>query len=68
MITCVTAQNSVQVKCVEPLKKDTLTSQIDTLFSDFDIKSLKTGMLLNDSIINATALKTEILFTIPKYY
>ena len=39
VITCVTAQNSVEVKCVEPLKKDTLTSQIDTLFSDFDIKS-----------------------------
>ena len=59
MITCVTAQNSVQVKCVEPLKKDTLTSQIDTLFSDFDIKSLKTGMLLNERIINATALKLK---------
>ena len=65
VITCVTAQNSVQVKCVEPLKKDTLISQIDTLFSDFDIKSLKTGMLLNDSIINATALKLKS-FSIPK--
>ena len=35
VITCITAQNSVEVKCVEAVKKDTLTSQIDTLFSDF---------------------------------
>ncbi len=42
VITCITAQNSVEVKCVEAVNNDTLTSQIDTLFSDFDIKSLKT--------------------------
>ena len=65
VITCITAQNSVEVKCVEAVNNDTLTSQIDTLFSDFDIKSLKTGMLLNDSIINATALKLKS-FSIPK--
>ena len=65
VITCITAQNSVEVKCVEAVNNDTLTSQIDTLFSDFDIKSLKTGMLLNDRIINATALKLKS-YSIPK--
>ena len=65
VITCITAQNSVEVKCVEAVNNDTLTSQIDSLFSDFDIKSLKTGMLLNDRIINATALKLKS-YSIPK--
>tara|TARA_B100000945_G_scaffold280792_1_gene248129 strand:+ start:466 stop:1248 length:783 start_codon:yes stop_codon:yes gene_type:complete len=52
VITCVTAQNSVEVKCVEAVKKDTLINQLDTLFCDFDINALKTGMLLNERIIN----------------
>ncbi len=65
VITCITAQNSVEVNCVEAVNKNTLISQIDTLFSDFDIKSLKTGMLLNDLIINETALKLKY-YSIPK--
>ena len=59
VITCITAQNSLEVNSVQAVNKDTLISQIDTLFSDFDIKSLKTGMLLNDLIINETALKLK---------
>ena len=47
VITCITAQNSVDVTCVEAVEKNTLLSQLDTLFADFDIDSLKTGMLLN---------------------
>ncbi len=65
VITCITAQNSLEVNSVEAVNKNTLISQIDTLFSDFDIKSLKTGMLLNDSIINETALKLKS-YPIPK--
>ena len=64
-ITCITAQNSLEVNCVEAVKKDTLISQIDTLFSDFNINALKTGMLLNESIINYTASKLES-YSIPK--
>jgi len=37
VITCITAQNSIEVKCVEAVEKNTLLSQIDTLFSDFGI-------------------------------
>jgi len=47
VITCITAQNSLEVTCVEPVEKNTLISQLDTLFSDYAIDSLKTGMLLN---------------------
>ena len=65
VITCITAQNSVEVRSVEAVNKDTLISQIETLFSDFDIKSVKTGMLLNENIINETALLLKS-YEIPK--
>ena len=57
VITCITAQNSLEVTCVEPVEKNTLLSQLDTLFADFGIDALKTGMLLNERIINDTASK-----------
>ena len=65
VLTCITAQNSLEVNRVEAVEKDTLISQIDTLFSDFDINALKTGMLLNEGIINETALKLKS-YSIPK--
>ena len=65
VLTCITAQNSLEVNRVEAVEKDTLISQIDTLFSDFDINALKTGMLLNEGIINETALQLKS-YSIPK--
>ena len=64
-ITCITAQNSQGVTSVEALQSNILINQIDALFSDFDIKSLKTGMLLNERIIITTAKKLKE-YTIPK--
>lgn len=64
-ITCITAQNSLDVNFVEAVNKDTLISQIDTVFSDFNINALKTGMLLNERIINDTASKLKY-YSIPK--
>ena len=61
VITCITAQNSVEVSCVQPVEKNTLINQLDTLFADFGIDALKTGMLLNERIINDTCL----LYTSP---
>ena len=57
VITCITAQNSIEVTCVEAVAQSILLNQFDTLFSDFDINALKTGMLLNERIINDTASK-----------
>ena len=57
VITCITSQNSIEVRSVEAVEKNTLLSQIDTVFSDFDVEALKTGMLLNERIINDTASK-----------
>tara|TARA_Y100001968_G_scaffold26806_1_gene20919 strand:- start:7143 stop:7925 length:783 start_codon:yes stop_codon:yes gene_type:complete len=58
-ITCITAQNSLEVTCVEAVQANTLKNQIDTLFTDFPIQSLKTGMLLNENIIINTAKKLK---------
>ena len=59
VVTCITAQNSFEVKCVQPVESKTLISQFDTLFSDFSIEALKTGMLLNENIIYNTAAKLK---------
>ena len=64
-ITCITAQNSMEVTCVEPVESNILINQIDALFSDFKIQSLKTGMLLNERIIIDTGKKLNEFF-IPK--
>tara|TARA_Y100001968_G_scaffold149179_1_gene136423 strand:+ start:194 stop:976 length:783 start_codon:yes stop_codon:yes gene_type:complete len=65
VITCITAQNSVGVVGVEAVESNILINQIDTLFSDFEIKCLKTGMLLNERIIMNTGTKLKE-FSIPK--
>jgi len=64
-ITCITAQNSVEVTDVEAVQSHILINQIEALFSDFDIKCLKTGMLLNEKIIINTATKLKG-YSIPK--
>ena len=64
-ITCITAQNSFEVNCVEAVERNTLISQLDTLFSDFNINALKTGMLLKESTINDIAFKLKS-YPIPK--
>ena len=57
VITCVTAQNSLNVIDVQPIAIKTLNTQLEALFADFKINALKTGMLLNEEIISNTALK-----------
>ena len=64
-ITCITAQNSKGVTGVEAVESHILINQIDTLFSDFEIRSLKTGMLLNERIIIDIGTKIK-QFSIPK--
>ena len=65
VITCITAQNSVEVTSVEAVKSQTLINQIESLFLDFKIQALKTGMLLNEDIITNTAKKLKE-YSIPK--
>lgn len=54
-ITCVTAQNTCGVSRVDALTPEAITAQIDAVISDLAVTALKTGMLLNRELIEATA-------------
>ena len=54
-ITCVTAQNTCGVSRVDALPPEALSAQIQAVISDLPVAALKTGMLLNRQLIEATA-------------
>jgi hydroxymethylpyrimidine/phosphomethylpyrimidine kinase len=54
-ITCVTAQNTCGVNRVDALPPEALSAQIQAVVSDLPVGALKTGMLLNRPLIEATA-------------
>jgi hydroxymethylpyrimidine/phosphomethylpyrimidine kinase len=54
-ISCVTAQNTRGVSRVDGLPPEALTAQIEAVVSDLAVGALKTGMLLNQPLIEATA-------------
>ena len=64
-ITCVTAQNTCGVSRVDALPPEALTAQIEAVLSDLQVAALKTGMLLNSALIEATAHALQAL-TIPR--
>jgi hydroxymethylpyrimidine/phosphomethylpyrimidine kinase len=63
-ISCVTAQNTCGVSRVDALPAEALTAQIEAVLADLPVAALKTGMLLNRSLIEATARSLAPL-TIP---
>jgi len=54
-ITCVTAQNTTGVSRVDSLPPEALSAQITAVLTDLPVAALKTGMLLNAGLIEATA-------------
>ena len=54
-ISCVTAQNTTGVSRVDALPPEALSAQITAVLTDLPVAALKTGMLLNASLIEATA-------------
>lgn len=54
-VSCVTAQNSCGVERVDALSPDALKAQVETVRSDLPVAALKSGMLLNADLIEATA-------------
>ena len=64
-ITCVTAQNTCGVSRVDALPPEALSAQIEAVLTDLPVAALKTGMLLNRSLIEVTARALEPL-TIPR--
>lgn len=54
-LTCVTAQNTLGVTQVEGLSSELVVAQIDAVTSDIGADAVKTGMLLNTTIVQAVA-------------
>jgi hydroxymethylpyrimidine/phosphomethylpyrimidine kinase len=57
VVTCVTSQNTMQVKNIQRLPVEIVESQIDVLFEDFTIDAVKTGMLFDEEIIKLVSKK-----------
>ncbi len=55
VITAVTAQNTQGVTDIYPMARNAVEKQLDAIGTDFQIAALKTGMLFQADIIEATA-------------
>jgi hydroxymethylpyrimidine/phosphomethylpyrimidine kinase len=58
-LTCVTSQNTQGVTRVDALPAAAVVAQIEAVVSDIGVQATKTGMLLNQEIINAVALQVK---------
>ena len=58
-ITCVTAQNTVEVTQVIPIESSMVAAQIETVIKDIRVDAVKTGMLFNQEIIEEVAAQVE---------
>ena len=65
-ITCVTAQNTLGVSRVDALPPEALTAQVEAVVSDLPVAALKTGMLLNRALIEATVAAMARLALVPR--
>ena len=54
-VTCVTAQNTCGVQRVDALPPEALRAQVAAVLGDLAVGAIKTGMLLNRPLIEATA-------------
>lgn len=58
-ITSITAQNTKGVVSVHDLPVKVIEAQIDAIFDDFDVASVKTGMLSSAQIVDAVSRKLK---------
>lgn len=54
-LTCITAQNTLEVTRVDALPVAAVVAQIQAVVQDIGVQAVKTGMLLNEGIITAVA-------------
>jgi hydroxymethylpyrimidine kinase/phosphomethylpyrimidine kinase len=59
VVTCVTAQNTRQVRAIYTVPADSIEDQIESLFDDFSITAVKTGMLYDETITRVVAKKLK---------
>jgi len=54
-ITAVTSQNPREVRRIDAMPPESVRVQAETVFAEFDVKSVKTGMLFDSKIIRVVA-------------
>ncbi len=57
VITSITAQNTQEVTAIHDLPLSIVEAQLDTIFSDFDVAAVKTGMLSTADIVQTVSKK-----------
>ena len=57
VLTALTAQNTVAVTSVHDVPLDFIEAQIDAVFTDIGVDSVKTGMLSNEEVVKLVASK-----------
>ncbi len=55
VITAITAQNTMGVNCVENVSEEMVKAQIDAIFEDIKVDSIKIGMLSNENAMEIIA-------------
>jgi hydroxymethylpyrimidine/phosphomethylpyrimidine kinase len=55
VVTAITAQNSREVRAIQPLAPKVVAAQLDAVFADFRIRSVKIGMLATAAIVRTVA-------------
>ena len=58
-LTAVTAQNTTGVRAVMALGPEFVRIQVETVLDDFDVRSVKTGMLANGAVVAEVACLAE---------
>ena len=59
IVTCITAQNTREIKDIYPLPLKEIELQIDAIMEDFDIGATKTGMVYSKEIAKMIAKKMK---------
>lgn len=59
VLTALTAQNTQGVQAAEPVSLSMIDAQLEAVFSDLDVISVKTGMLANDEVVDRVAEALE---------
>ncbi|MGH8918581.1 MAG: bifunctional hydroxymethylpyrimidine kinase/phosphomethylpyrimidine kinase, partial [Actinomycetes bacterium] len=54
-ITALTAQNTVEVRGVQPTPAEFVVAQVETVLDDFEVRAVKTGMLATAATVAAVA-------------
>ena len=51
VVTAITSQNTKKVTSIEPVSTKSLSTQLDSILSDFQVDAIKIGMVYNSQII-----------------